>query len=271
MRGCDRTRRSGGGARSDHERGPDRAVAGRHVRAEHAGRNRGGRYLHRTGGAWLDGGGGALRHHPSGHGVQQHPGDRQEARGVALAKKWRNCYNVGMSPHQSGPRVRGRGTAEQPANRFERLSFEPDLDAVPGPESDSDGRAADVAVRADVLVPTEYFRDASRSIIARNDSPDVPFTYSLNPYRGCLHGCVYCFARPSHAYLELSPGLDFETRLFAKTNAVALLRAELSKRGYRATPIAFGTNTDCYQPLERRYQLMRGLLELLAACDHPLT
>ena len=119
--------------------------------------------------------------------------------------------------------------------------------------------------------PTTVREETARSIIARNDSPDVPFEQSVNPYRGCEHGCIYCYARPSHAYLELSPGLDFETRLFAKTNAVGLLRQELSKRGYRAKPIAFGTNTDCYQPLERRYKIMRGLLELLAACEHPLT
>jgi DNA repair photolyase len=113
--------------------------------------------------------------------------------------------------------------------------------------------------------------ERARSIIARNDSPDVPFEQSINPYRGCEHGCIYCYARPSHAYLELSPGLDFETKLFAKTNAVELLKEELSKRGYQPSAMAFGTNTDCYQPIERRHQLMRGLIEVLAACDHPLT
>jgi DNA repair photolyase len=118
---------------------------------------------------------------------------------------------------------------------------------------------------------TTITEERARSIIARNDSPDIPFEQSINPYRGCEHGCIYCYARPTHAYLELSPGLDFETRLFAKTNAVELLKEELSKKGYRAKPIAFGTNTDCYQPIERRYKVMRGLLEVLAACDHPLT
>ena len=118
---------------------------------------------------------------------------------------------------------------------------------------------------------TTVTEERARSIIARNDSPDIPFEQSINPYRGCEHGCIYCYARPSHAYLELSPGLDFETKLFAKTNAVDLLKEELSKRGYRAKPMAFGTNTDCYQPIERRYQIMRGLLEVLVACDHPLT
>ena len=118
---------------------------------------------------------------------------------------------------------------------------------------------------------TEVTEERARSIISRNDSPDVPFEQSINPYRGCEHGCIYCFARPTHAYLELSPGLDFETKLFAKTNAAELLREEISKRGYHARPIAFGTNTDCYQPIERRYKVMRGILEVLSACDHPLT
>jgi DNA repair photolyase len=118
---------------------------------------------------------------------------------------------------------------------------------------------------------TTVTEERARSIIARNDSPDVPFDQSINPYRGCEHGCIYCYARPTHAYLELSPGLDFESKLFAKTNAAELLKQELGKRGYRAKPMAFGTNTDCYQPIERRYQIMRGLLEVMAACDHPLT
>jgi DNA repair photolyase len=118
---------------------------------------------------------------------------------------------------------------------------------------------------------TTVTEEQARSIISRNESPDIPFEQSINPYRGCEHGCIYCYARPSHAYLELSPGLDFETRLFAKINAVELLKAELSKSGYQVKPIAFGTNTDVYQPIERRYKVMRGLLEALAACDHPVT
>ena len=124
---------------------------------------------------------------------------------------------------------------------------------------------------ADAQIRTTVSEERARSIISRNDSPDIPFEQSVNPYRGCEHGCIYCYARPSHAYLELSPGLDFETKLFAKTNAVELLKVELSKPGYKAKPIAFGTNTDCYQPIERRYSIMRGILEVLAACDHPLT
>ncbi len=118
---------------------------------------------------------------------------------------------------------------------------------------------------------TTVIEERARSIISRNDSPDVGFSQSINPYRGCEHGCIYCYARPSHAYLELSPGLDFETKLFAKTNAVELLRAELARPGYRASPIALGANTDCYQPVERRYRITRGILETLAAFEHPVT
>src|SRR5207248_2025809 len=113
--------------------------------------------------------------------------------------------------------------------------------------------------------------ERARSIVSHNDSPDVGFDQSINPYRGCEHGCIYCYARPSHAYLELSPGLDFETKLFAKTNAAELLREELRKPGYRPSPIALGANTDCYQPIERKYKITRQILEVLAECNHPVT
>ena len=136
-------------------------------------------------------------------------------------------------------------------------------------EAFDDGWTRDDEPPAPLL--TSVTEERARSIIARNDSPDVPFERSINPYRGCEHGCIYCYARPSHAYLELSPGLDFESKLFAKSNAVELLKAELARPGYEAKPIAFGTNTDCYQPIERRHRIMRGLLEVLAECDHPLT
>ena len=112
--------------------------------------------------------------------------------------------------------------------------------------------------------------ERARTIITRNQSPDVPFDRSINPYRGCEHGCIYCFARPSHAFHDLSPGLDFETKLFAKPDAAALLRAELGKRDYRCAPIAMGTNTDPYQPIEREWRVTREVIEVLAACDHPL-
>jgi len=118
---------------------------------------------------------------------------------------------------------------------------------------------------------TTVTEEAARSIITRNQSPDIPFAQSANPYRGCEHGCSYCFARPSHAYLNLSPGLDFETRLFAKTNAPDLLRRELAKPGYEPSPIALGINTDAYQPIERRLQLTRRMIEVLWETRHPFT
>jgi len=113
--------------------------------------------------------------------------------------------------------------------------------------------------------------ERARSIISRNDSPDIGFSQSINPYRGCEHGCIYCYARPSHSYLELSPGLDFESKLYAKTNAAELLREELARPGYRPSPIALGANTDCYQPIERKHRITRSILEVLAECDHPAT
>jgi DNA repair photolyase len=113
--------------------------------------------------------------------------------------------------------------------------------------------------------------DATRTIIARNDSPDIDFDRSINPYRGCEHGCIYCYARPSHAYLGLSPGLDFETRIFYKPQAAALLAAELRKKGYACRPIALGSNTDPYQPAERRLGITRAILEVLRDFRHPVT
>src|SRR5689334_18260307 len=112
--------------------------------------------------------------------------------------------------------------------------------------------------------------DTSRKVIARNDSPDIGFDRSINPYRGCEHGCVYCFARPTHAYLGLSPGLDFESKLLAKPDASALLEKELAAPGYEPKVIAIGTNTDPYQPIERRYKVMRRILEVLDRAGHPV-
>jgi DNA repair photolyase len=109
-----------------------------------------------------------------------------------------------------------------------------------------------------------------KTILTRNRSPDVPFDRSINAYRGCEHGCIYCFARPTHAFHDLSPGIDFETKLFAKPDAATLLRTELSKRGYVCAPIAMGTNTDPYQPIERDWRITRQCIEVLAECDHPL-
>src|SRR6478609_9344111 len=113
--------------------------------------------------------------------------------------------------------------------------------------------------------------DTSRKVITRNDSPDIGFDRSINPYRGCEHGCIYCFARPTHAFHDLSPGLDFETKLFAKPDAAKLLREELAKPGYSVRPMAMGTNTDPYQPIEGKWRITRSVLEVLAETKHPVT
>jgi len=117
---------------------------------------------------------------------------------------------------------------------------------------------------------TQVTMEQARSILTRNASPDIPFDTSLNPYRGCEHGCIYCFARPSHAYLDLSPGLDFETKLYAKANAVQRLREELARPSYRCETIALGVNTDAYQPIERQQRITRGILEVLHETSHPV-
>jgi len=117
---------------------------------------------------------------------------------------------------------------------------------------------------------TQVIEEHAKTILSRNRSPDVPFSVSLNPYRGCEHGCIYCFARPTHSYLGLSPGLDFESKIFAKVNAPELLRRELAKQSYVPEPIALGVNTDAYQPCERRLRLTRGVLEVLRGCGHPV-
>jgi len=166
--------------------------------------------------------------------------------------------------------VKGRGATYNPANRFRREAREAVDDgwAEPGaPDGVADAPDGHEAAPLRTVVSVQ----PARTIIARNDSPDVPFTQSINPYQGCEHGCVYCYARPSHAYLDLSPGLDFETRLFAKPNAAALLAAELARPGYRCEPIALGTNTDPYQPIEREWGITRSIVEVLAGCEHPLT
>lgn len=144
--------------------------------------------------------------------------------------------------------------------------------ALPLREDDGDwldarGEIDGAAPRLRTTVTVEH----PRTIITRNRSPDVPFDRSVNPYRGCEHGCIYCFARPTHAFHDLSPGLDFESRLFAKPDAPALLRVELSKPGYVPAPIAFGTNTDPYQPIEADWRITRSCIEVLAETDHPLT
>ncbi len=142
----------------------------------------------------------------------------------------------------------------------------------PSRELDGDWRDAQPLIDEDVPPPrTTTTIEHPRTIITRNASPDVPFDRSINAYRGCEHGCIYCFARPSHAFHNLSPGLDFETKLFAKPDAPRLLRAELSKRGYKPATIAMGTNTDPYQPIEATHAITRGLLDVMLEFGHPVS
>jgi len=154
-------------------------------------------------------------------------------------------------------RRRGRGAESNRSGRYEPLARE---------------AADDGWDSRDVLPPlrTEVQEETPRRIITRNESPDISFDRSINPYRGCEHGCAYCFARPTHAYMGLSPALDFETRLFAKPGAARLLEKELSQPGYECRTIAIGTNTDPYQPIERRYRIMREVLEVLDRANHPV-
>ncbi len=157
----------------------------------------------------------------------------------------------------SKQRRRGRAAGINPAGRFERISnhvFDDGWQTL------------------DELPPfkTEVTSEAARSIITRNESPDIPFDRSINPYRGCEHGCVYCFARPTHSYMGLSAGLDFETKLFAKPNAAKLLRKELAKPGYQVKSMAMGTNTDPYQPIEKQWRITREILEVLEETNHPV-
>jgi len=154
-------------------------------------------------------------------------------------------------------RRNGRGAVTNRSGRFEPVAYEPVDD---GWESLTELEA----------LATEVTEVPARRIITRNSSPDIGFDRSINPYRGCEHGCIYCFARPTHAFLGLSPGLDFETKLFAKTNAATALERELADPSYRPKTIAIGTNTDPYQPIERRYRIMRRILEVLSAANHPV-
>ncbi|HZN60806.1 MAG TPA: PA0069 family radical SAM protein [Planctomycetota bacterium] len=152
--------------------------------------------------------------------------------------------------------VRGRGAAENPKNRFEEIELAPD------PEAPEDATSAPA---------TRFYRDESKSVIATNESPDVGFSASLNPYRGCEHGCVYCYARPTHEYLGFSAGLDFETRIMVKRDAPALLRKELSAPSWKPQVVVMSGVTDCYQPVERRLRLTRGCLEVFAEFRNPVS
>ena len=167
----------------------------------------------------------------------------------------------GAAPDESAPvapaRRRGRAAASNLSGRFEKLQ-RAEID---------DGWGS-----LDDLPPfrTQITHEKPKTVITRNDSPDIAFERSINPYRGCEHGCVYCFARPTHAFLGLSPGLDFESRLFVKDDAAQMLKRELSAANYQPKVIAIGTNTDPYQPIEREHRVMRGILEVLAQANHPV-
>lgn len=154
--------------------------------------------------------------------------------------------------------LKGRGTASNAAGRFERLSTEVVDDGWEGAQEPLP------------VLRTQVSVERPRSMITYNHSPDLPFDRSINPYRGCEHGCVYCFARPSHAYLGLSPGLDFETRLIARPEAPEVLKRELAAKRYKVAPIAIGTNTDPYQPIEKQHEIVRACLKVLAEVAHPV-
>jgi DNA repair photolyase len=165
-----------------------------------------------------------------------------------------------LAPHK------GRGALSNLQGRFEvngREGFDDGWDEA-DEQDRADGEGASPAFK------TLVTHESAKSILSRNASPDIPFGVSLNPYRGCEHGCIYCFARPTHSYLGLSPGLDFESRLFAKVNAPDLLRRELAKPSYVPESIALGVNTDAYQPCEREYGITRRVLEVLNECEHPV-
>jgi DNA repair photolyase len=163
-----------------------------------------------------------------------------------------------MSNHGRSQTLKGRGASLSPNNRFR--------DTIR--EAFDDGWQDETPLRP---LQTTLARDNSQTVITYNKSPDVPFDRSINPYRGCEHGCVYCFARPTHAWLDLSPGLDFETRLFYKPDAPSILRKELARKRYRCAPIALGINTDAYQPVEREQQLTRRIIEVLLEARHPFS
>ncbi len=181
-----------------------------------------------------------------------------------MRKRGFQAPGLGLPPTSDGGEqavvIKGRGATANPASRF----------LLRHSEAVSDGWAAEEEASVPDLA-TELFPDATRRLITRNSSPDVPFDRSINPYKGCEHGCIYCFARPTHAYLDLSPGLDFETRIFYKTRVREALIEELGKPGYRCATLAMGTNTDPYQPAEKTQRVTRAVLEVLLEHDHPVS
>ncbi|MGZ5893120.1 MAG: PA0069 family radical SAM protein [Caldimonas sp.] len=180
------------------------------------------------------------------------------------ARSWTISRDEAPRPEeQARPVLKGRGTAWAIAHRYSRL----------GSESYDDGWGTlEQAAGEERLAPeTTIIEERVKSILASNDSPDLSFELSINPYRGCEHGCVYCFARPTHSYLGLSPGLDFETRIIAKVNAADRLREAFAARAYRPTPINIGSATDAYQPIERKLRVTRSVIEVMAECAHPFS
>ncbi len=161
----------------------------------------------------------------------------------------------------AGPKVSGRSSGFNPKNRFI------ELDVVP---SEEDDRFFPDEDRDRNRIETKYFLDTSKTILAKNDSPDIPFTYSLNPYRGCEHGCIYCYARPSHEYLGFSAGLDFESKILIKRDAPELLRDQFMKKNWQPQVVALAGNTDCYQPIERQLELTRRSLEIFLEFRNPV-
>ena len=172
--------------------------------------------------------------------------------------------SIDLSPDVTLPSrqaARGRGTGLNPDNRFLGLTV----------DAEDDGWMDTADATEAQSVPTQFIRENVRTIVSSNTSPDIPFDRSINPYRGCEHGCIYCYARPTHAYWDMSPGLDFETRIITKDNGPERLIETLAKKSYRCQPITIGANTDPYQPVEARLQLTRQMIQVLADCHHPFS
>ena len=172
----------------------------------------------------------------------------------------RRVVRIAVAPGPSAPLRKGRAASASIAHRFDpwsRSAFDDGWETL-----------AEHASEETPAPPTTIVEEHARSILARNDSPDIAFDLSVNPYRGCEHGCIYCFARPTHSYLNLSPGLDFETRIVAKVNAAERLREAFARPGYVPRLLNLGSATDAYQPAERRLRITRGVIEVLSECDH---
>ncbi|ANN77126.1 PA0069 family radical SAM protein [Bordetella flabilis] len=195
-----------------------------------------------------------------------------------MARTDHSVFAGSGSPAAAPAALRGRGAVTNVRHRFQqddRTAVDPAVDPAELADEPAPKIVPIYPVRPSAATPpgpvTTVAVEQARKLLSRNDSPDVPFDRAINTYRGCEHGCVYCFARPTHAYLGYSPGLDFETRLIAKANAVDALRAELGRPGYRVAPVNVGSATDVYQPIERAWRLTRGVIELLLETGHPLT